>query len=107
MSAKFGGKKLLVSFAGFLCLYLLIFLGSGWAQDHGSDNADHDHADQQGMSMSAEEMAQMGHADAAKALADKKESEFNHHLAGIFVILAGLFLVAETSLPLRLSFLRY
>jgi len=35
----------------------------------------------------------------AKLLADKRESEFNHHLAGFFVLLAGLFILAETSLP--------
>jgi len=26
---------------------------------------------------------------------DKKESEFNHHLAGFFVVLAGLFVFAK------------
>jgi hypothetical protein len=34
-------------------------------------------------------------AAAAKRLADKRESEFNHHLAGFFVILAGIFILAE------------
>ena len=29
----------------------------------------------------------------AKILADKRESEFNHHLAGIFVAIAGLFML--------------
>src|SRR5437762_4838828 len=36
-------------------------------------------------------------AQAAKRLADKQESEFNHHLAGLFVILAGAFILAERS----------
>ena len=42
------------------------------------------------------------HADApgdpaaqAKLLADKRESEFNHHLAGFFVLMGGLIILAE------------
>jgi copper resistance protein D len=107
MSVQFGEKGAFVSGAGILCLCILMFFGSGRAQDHPADSASHEDVDHQHMSMSADEMAQMDQADVAKALADKKESEFNHHLAGIFVILAGLFLVAETSLPVRWSFLRY
>jgi len=42
------------------------------------------------MSMAMEE--EMDSAMAAKLLADKRESEFNHHLAGFFVVLAGLFI---------------
>src|SRR5207249_9028900 len=34
-------------------------------------------------------------AQAAKLLANKQESEFNHHLAGLFVILAGAFILGE------------
>ena len=34
----------------------------------------------------------------AKRLADKRESEFNHHLAGLLVALAGLFVLGRTSL---------
>ena len=37
-------------------------------------------------------------AQAAKLLADKRESEFNHHLAGFFVLLAGLLILAEITL---------
>jgi putative copper resistance protein D len=46
-------------------------------------------------------------ADAAKRLADKRESEFNHHLAGIFVILAGIFILAEAHLANRWLLVRY
>ena len=42
----------------------------------------------------------------AKLLADKRESEFNHHLAGFFVLLAGIFLLAEGSIRERWPFLR-
>jgi hypothetical protein len=44
---------------------------------------------------------------AAKRLADKRESEFNHHLAGFFVVLAGIFIFGEDSLAKRWSVLRY
>ena len=37
----------------------------------------------------------------AKLLADKRESEFNHHLAGFFVLLAGVLLLAEGSIRER------
>jgi hypothetical protein len=37
----------------------------------------------------------------AKILADKKESEFNHHLAGLFVALAGLFMLFQSTLTKR------
>jgi copper resistance protein D len=43
----------------------------------------------------------------AKLLADKRESEFNHHVAGIFVILAGIFILAEGSLRSRWPFVRF
>ena len=33
--------------------------------------------------------------NAMKLLADKAESEFNHHLAGLFVILGGLFILTQ------------
>jgi hypothetical protein len=32
----------------------------------------------------------------AKMMADKRESEFNHRLAGVFVIIAGLFMLIQT-----------
>jgi len=40
----------------------------------------------------------------AKLLADKRESEFNHHLAGLFVLLAGLIILADGSLGDRFRF---
>jgi copper resistance protein D len=43
----------------------------------------------------------------AKILADKRESEFNHHLAGFFVVLAGIFILAEGSLSARWPAVRY
>jgi putative copper resistance protein D len=61
----------------------------------------------EGMSMPMDEPMQMDAAHQNKILADKKESEFNHHLAGLFVILAGIFILAQGTLPQRWSFLRF
>lgn len=46
-------------------------------------------------------------AVAAKRLADKKESEFNHHLAGVLVAVAGIFILAESRLARRWPLVRY
>src|SRR5262249_8503885 len=46
-------------------------------------------------------------AQQAKILADKKESEFNHHLAGFFVALAGAFILFQTPLGKRLKLVKY
>jgi putative copper resistance protein D len=46
-------------------------------------------------------------AQAAKRIADKRESELNHHLAGLFVIIAGIFILAESPLAKRWSAIRY
>jgi hypothetical protein len=43
----------------------------------------------------------------AKLLSDKRESEFNHHLAGFFVVLAGLFILVESWLAVRVPAVRY
>jgi copper resistance protein D len=40
-------------------------------------------------------------------LQDKKESEFNHHLAGFFVVLAGLFLLGEAILRRHWAWTRF
>jgi putative copper resistance protein D len=61
----------------------------------------------EGMSMPMDEPTQMDAALQSKLLADKKESEFNHHLAGLFVILAGVFILAQGALSQRWTFLRF
>jgi putative copper resistance protein D len=96
--------------AGILLAALLVFSFSRLsAQDK---SAQPDHSSHEGMSMPMDDHAQMDHGkmDAEhqrKLLADKKESEFNHHLAGFFVILAGIFILAESALTRRWSFLRF
>lgn len=44
---------------------------------------------------------------AAKRAADKRESEFNHRLAGLFLILAGVFALIEPGLKARWPVVRY
>jgi len=56
------------------------------------------HHEYEQMSMSMPMAPEMSPAMQAKLLADKKESEFNHHLAGSFVVLAGVFLLLQGTL---------
>lgn len=46
-------------------------------------------------------------AAAAKRLADKQESEFNHRLAGILVVFAGIFILAQDQMAKRWPLVRY
>ena len=46
-------------------------------------------------------------ATQARLLADKRESEFNHHLAGILIILAGVFVLTQELLVVRWPLARY
>src|ERR1700678_1077911 len=69
-------------------------------------------ADQQndmpGMDMSHSSMSmEETPAQQAERLADTRESEFNHHLAGFLVIVAGVFLLAQDSLFKRWPGVRY
>ena len=83
-----------------LLILLLAGLSSALrAQDHTAQDM---HA---GMPMPMDE--EMDSATAAKLLADKRESEFNHHLAGFFVVLAGLFILAEADIRNRWPSVRY
>ena|SRR5438874_10092505 len=43
----------------------------------------------------------------AKVLADKNESEFNHHLAGFFVMIAGVFIFFQENLQRRWNRMKY
>src|SRR5262245_52518132 len=61
----------------------------------------HDHAR---MSMSAEPLDA---AEQARLLSSKHESEFNHHLAGFFLIAAGFLIFAQDTLRGRVAILRY
>ena len=99
-------ESLFVSLGKLLCLCAMVFLSCRvWAQNPSSEPVPHDHHEH--MAMSGDDPGHEDDHDRAQALASKNESEFNHHLAGIFVILAGLFVLLESSLPQRWPFLRY
>jgi hypothetical protein len=72
------------------------------AQDH-SVPAGHEGMNHEGMNM---DMPAHQHSP-EKLAADKRESEFNHHLAGFFVALAGVFILAEGRLGKRWPNVRY
>lgn len=78
----------------------LVFLFSTltWSQEH-------DMGSMPGMQMNAP--ASEDPAQTAKHLADKKESEFNHHLAGFFVIVAGIFILSQGYLEKRWPLVHY
>ena len=67
---------------------------------------EHDMSSMPGMNMNAP-AAPEDPAQAAKHLADKQESEFNHRLAGFFVVVAGIFIFSESYLGKRWSLVRY
>lgn len=97
-------KKLLPVFLTFpFLIAVLMFLGinqtTARSQEHPMD---HEHG---GMSMVMDEP--MNPAAQAKLLADKRESEFDHHLAGFFVLLAGIFIFFEERLKNRWPGVRY
>lgn len=111
----FASGRLKLPIIGALLAALLVFSFSQLsAQDK---SAQPDHSGHEAMSMPMDDHAHMDHsqmdhaqmdpAEQRKLLADKKESEFNHHLAGFFVILAGIFILAEGALTQRWSFLRF
>jgi len=104
LSAVFSRSKLAVESILALAFSLLILLLSSFcstahAQDHPANDV---HA---GMSMPMEQGVDP--TAEAKLLADKRESEFNHHLAGFFVVLAGLFILAEADIRNRWPSVRY
>jgi putative copper resistance protein D len=65
--------------------------------------AEHQHHDHAGMAMDEP----ITPAQQAKLLADKRESEFNHHLAGFFLVLAGILIFGEPLFRDRALIARY
>src|SRR6267378_577257 len=90
--------------AAVFALLLVSMAPRASAQDHSMHFV---HTGHEAMSMAMDEQTQLDASQQSKLLADKKESEFNHHLAGFFVILAGFFILAEGTLSQRGSFLRF
>jgi putative copper resistance protein D len=76
------------------------------AQDHSTDDS-HEGMDMDHHSMDMQMDDGSPDHSPEKLLADKRESEFNHHLAGFFVILAGVLILAEPRLSTRWPKIRY
>ena len=81
--------------------FFLVFLSGTLASPQ-----EHDMNSMPGMTMNAP-AAPENPAQAAKHLADKQESEFNHRLAGFLVVVAGTFIFSESYLGKRWSAVRY
>src|ERR1700682_6669735 len=81
--------------AAVFTLLLVSIAPRASAQDHSMHSV---HAGHDAMSMAMDKQTQLDASQQSKLLADKKESDFNHHLAGFFVILAGFFILAEGTL---------
>lgn len=84
---------------GLSVVVLFLFSTLSWSQEHDMGNMP-------GMNMGAP-TAPENPVLAAKHLADKHESEFNHRLAGSFVIVAGIFIFLESYLAKRWPFMGY
>jgi hypothetical protein len=88
-----------IAMSAFAFVTVFLLSSSAWCQGQDMDNMP-------GMSMNGPVAAETP-AQAAKRLADKQESEFNHHLAGVLLIVAGIFILSEKYIFRRLSLVRY
>jgi putative copper resistance protein D len=100
LTASPKGSGRLFAVGALLAAVLVLSVSQASAQTP-SANAAHAEHDGMDMSMPMPEQTQSDPAQQAIQLKNKRESEFNHHLAGLFLILAGLFLLAENALRLR------
>src|SRR3982074_3116654 len=87
--------------AALLFLFLL-FTTPAWSQQH--DMHTHDRSGLNGRDTNV--VAEAPNVTAER-LAWKRESELVHHLAGLLVLLAGIFILGEDRLAKRWSSLRY
>jgi hypothetical protein len=89
----------------WVILLFLTFVVSGCSNNHDahgiSDGALASSAHHQGVPFVEGPLAE------AKYLADKQESEFNHHLAGLFIVVAGLLILAQERLARRWARAKY
>jgi putative copper resistance protein D len=79
--------------------FTFLFTPWGWSQQNAMDSMPE-------MNMQTS-IAEDEPAVTAKRLADKRESEFNHHVAGFIVILAGFFILLHDRIGTHWPLLRY
>ena len=97
-----------INFALLLCSATAGFLIAAVPVTQAQQPMHHNHAENQNGTMAMEPMDPAAQAKLeAKVLADKKESEFNHHLAGFFVALAGVFILFQSELTKRWPLTKY
>jgi hypothetical protein len=89
---------------GVLSLAILLFLFVYQRSQAPPPEEQHVHVHEH---MSMPMAQEMSPARQAKILADKNESEFNHHLAGFFVMLAGVFILLQGVLVKRWPAVKY
>jgi hypothetical protein len=110
MDRRFRDKKRVVNSlaAGFVSLLFMWFAASaGIAAQQQSAPADHSGHEGMNMPMAMPtDPAELAKLE-AKVLADKRESEFNHHLAGFFVAIAGLVILFQSNLERRWPAVKY
>ena len=85
-----------------LCLILIgsaDFPAQSTAQDHSMHQGHQTHASMVDTTIDP--------PNPMKRLADKEESEFNHHLAGLFVVLGGLFILTQRAFTYRWPWTKY
>ena len=87
-------RSRVLTLLGAVCLFLA--LTPQWASCREDDSMHSMHA-----AMSMTTNGAMDAAMQAKLRSDKRESEFNHHLAGLLVLAAGFFLIAEGNIRAR------
>ena len=94
--------------AGFVFLLFMWFAASaGIAAQEQSAPAKHPGHEGMNMTMAMPtDPAELAKLE-AKVLADKRESEFNHHLAGFFVMVAGLVILFQSKLERRWRGVKY
>lgn len=99
-------RALFVAILGLALFSVLFFASAALAQEHDHSMHEHDSRGAMNMPATATDPATEA-ADRALQLAWKRESEANHHLAGVLVMLAGFFVLVEPSFRQRWPFLRF
>jgi len=89
---------------GVLSVAILLFLFAYQQSQAPPPEAQHVHVHEH---MSMPMAQEMSPARQAKIQVDKNESEFNHHLAGLFVALAGVFILSQGILVKRWVAVKY
>jgi hypothetical protein len=102
-------KGVWIATGSLLTVILLVFLFPPGATQHPerriSDEINHDESNMRGKNCETPAGQNLANLE-AKALADKSESELNHHLAGALLIIAALFFLFQQRLATRWAAVR-